>query len=303
MAPEFGNTDGPLRGDREGLLTSRRLSASVSDVAQSLVLLERPAAITENSAARITQVGAYTAPSSPDGPFLIERGRIAVRIDAEAVTGAFLVGSDAGGAPDSAFPALRLHGPGDRIVHRCHALESIDRLVLDGIARAEGSVIAAEGAAFQPVASRRADELPDQLQRMDELVTRASGHEPSLPHRHIDPGVLFAVFEHVSNVALPLGIAVLSAAALQAVQEVVESVSWRDGAAVVTVHGAILEIALAGVHHCILLRLQGAHGPTSVLELYDLDNRCIAVLTQFGIVGAEVHEAWEHLTDSLPGHV
>jgi len=43
------------------------------------------------------------------------------------------------------------------------------------------------------------------------------------------------------------------------------------------------------------------HGPTSALELDDEDGRCVAVVTQFGMVGEDVHAAWEHLAASLPG--
>ncbi|WP_327722042.1 hypothetical protein OG381_46610 [Streptomyces sp. NBC_00490] len=43
-----------------------------------------------------------------------------------------------------------------------------------------------------------------------------------------------------------------------------------------------------------------AHGPTSAIELDDGDGRCVAVLTQFEIVGEQVHGAWEELAASLP---
>lgn len=35
-------------------------------------------------------------------------------------------------------------------------------------------------------------------------------------------------------------------------------------------------------------------------DLGDGDGRCVAVITQFGLVGADVHEAWEDLAVSLP---
>jgi putative hemin transport protein len=43
-----------------------------------------------------------------------------------------------------------------------------------------------------------------------------------------------------------------------------------------------------------------AHGPTPAIELDDADGRCVALITQFGIVGEDVHAAREHLAASLP---
>jgi putative hemin transport protein len=61
-----------------------------------------------------------------------------------------------------------------------------------------------------------------------------------------------------------------------------------------------VEIGLAGVRACHLVCSTVAHGPTSAIELDDADGRCVAVVTQFGIVGEDVHAAWEHLAASLP---
>ncbi|MDX3643469.1 hypothetical protein [Streptomyces sp. MB09-02B] len=63
---------------------------------------------------------------------------------------------------------------------------------------------------------------------------------------------------------------------------------------------ASLELDLPAVHSCHLVRSPAAHGPTSSLELDDENGHCVAVLTQFGIVGEPVHSAWEHLAASLP---
>ncbi|MEY9993131.1 hypothetical protein ABIE67_005163 [Streptomyces sp. V4I8] len=42
-----------------------------------------------------------------------------------------------------------------------------------------------------------------------------------------------------------------------------------------------------------------ACGPTSAIELDDADGRRVAVLTRFGVVGEDVHAAWEHLAALL----
>ncbi|WP_329254331.1 hypothetical protein OG223_28180 [Streptomyces sp. NBC_01478] len=61
-----------------------------------------------------------------------------------------------------------------------------------------------------------------------------------------------------------------------------------------------MEIDLAAVRACHLVRSTAAHGPTSALELDDEDGRCVAMITQFGMVGEDVHGAWEDLAASLP---
>ncbi|MER5515905.1 hypothetical protein [Streptomyces sp. NPDC002763] len=59
--------------------------------------------------------------------------------------------------------------------------------------------------------------------------------------------------------------------------------------------------ALTRVGACHLVRSTAPHGPTSAIELDDGQGRCVAPITQFGIVGDDVHEAWVHLTAALPG--
>ncbi|MGB4779442.1 hypothetical protein [Microbacterium sp.] len=301
MNPHSEQPDDPTWArDREGVLTLRRIPASVSEVTRSLVLLERPAAVTDNDIARITQIGAYAAPSAPGGPFRIECGRISVRIDTDAVAGAFLADPDPRAERGGALPALQLRGRGVHPVHRCHALDDADRLVLEGLTRVEAEPAGAPDVRLSRAPARAEGELPDQLERVDDLITHTPRSGVFIPHRHIEPGVLFGLLEHACNVGLPIGIAVLSSAVLHAVQDVIETVSRTGGLTVVTTQDAIVEVALYAVRHCILVRLHGAHGPTSVLELYDAELSCIALISQFGIVGDRTHDAWEHLADSLP---
>lgn len=284
-------------GERDAVSTARRISASIPDVTRSLVMLERPAAVTDNRVARITQIGPYAMPSAPGDPFRVEPGWITLRIDTDAVTGAFLVDPPYG---DSVLPGLRLHGTGAWPVHRCHPLLDGDRLVLDGLARLADALPRVPARSGPRTAPRIPDELPAQFERIDDLLERGARDVPYVSHRHIDPGVLFAVLEHVCAVGLPLGLAVLSSAAMHAVQGGIESVSLTEGFAVVSTDDTILELDLSGVRHCLLVRLHGVRGLTSALELYDGGNRCVALITQFGIVGADVHDAWEQLAGSLP---
>ena len=145
------------------------------------------------------------------------------------------------------MPELRLCGVDDRTVHRCHPLLPEDRLVIEGLARLDDRL---PGEAFdvQPRGPERGpDDLPDQLQRIDDLLTWTMARTAFLPHRHIEPGVLPSVIEHACAVGLPLGIAVFSDAAMHAVQDTVQSVAHAAGVMAVGTEEAILEIRPAAV--------------------------------------------------------
>lgn len=282
-------------GDRCPL---RRLQASVGDVVRALTLLDRPAAITENPVARLTQVAAYGDATTPGGPFRVQSGWVSLRLHPDAVAGAMLVQPTHSAPGEEPVPELRLCATDGHPVHRCLPLLPEDRLVIEGLAHVDGRLPGPEFGAYSGTTT--SDDLPDQLQRIDDLLTWTTAATPFLPHRHIEPGVIVDVVEHACAVGLPLGIAVFSEAAMHAVQDTLQSVAHAAGIMAVGTEEAILEIRPAAVHHCLALRLHGPHGPTSSLELYDSGNRRVALISQFGIVESGVHDAWEQLAESLP---
>ncbi len=277
----------------------RRLSAAAGDVLRTLALLEHPAAITENQVARLTQVAAYADPGVPGGPFRVQPGWVSLRLDPDALTGAMLIEPPHAEPGEAPVPELRLCGADGRPVHRCHPLLPQDRLVIEGLVRLGGGLPGSRLDVY-PDGTTSGAEVPDQLQRIDDLLTWTTNRTPFLPHRHIDPGAVVDVFEHACAIGLPLGIAVFSDAAMHAVQNTVQSVAHAAGVAAVGTEEAILEIRPADVQHCLLLRLHGPHGPTSSLELYDHTERRVALISQFGIVERGAHEGWEQLAGSLP---
>ncbi len=291
----------PCTGGRcDGHCGARRVPAPVDDVLRALALLERPAAITENRAARLTQVGAYGLASTPDGPLSIEPGRVSLRLDPDALTGAVLLPPGHGAPGEDPMPELRLCGADGRTVHRCHPLLGEDRLVLEGLTRIDDRLPGESLESRPRTPVHDPDELPDQLQRIDDLLTWTMTRTAFLPHRHIEPGVLASVIEHACAVGLPLGLAVFSDAVMHVVQDPVQSVAHAAGITAVGTEEAILELRPADVQHCLLLRLHGPHGPTSSLELYDASDRRVGLISQFGIVDGGAHDAWEHLAASLP---
>lgn len=290
----------PCAGGRcGGGCSVRRLAAPVGDLLRGLSLLDQPAAITENRVARLTQVAPYAAATVPDGPFRVQPGCVSLRLNPDAVTGSVLITPPRTVPGDDPVLELRLCGADGRPVHRCHPLLPQDRLVVEGLAHLDGR-LPGPGLDAYPGSVASSQDLPDQLQRIDDLLTWTTTRTPYLPHRHIEPGGIVSIVEHACAAGLPLGIAVFSDAAMQAVQDAVQSVAQADGVLAVGTQEAILELRPAAVRHCLMLRLHGPHGYTSSLELYDSAGRRVALISQFGIVGEDVHDAWEQLAGSLP---
>ncbi|MFT3971242.1 MAG: hypothetical protein QM695_13435 [Micropruina sp.] len=295
------NPEGPACGGGrcEHDCSLRRLAVPTDNALRTLALLEHPAAITENQVARLTQVAAYADPGVSGGPFRVQPGWVSLRLDPNALTGAVLIEPRHVEPGETPVPELRLCGVNGHPVHHCHPLLPQDRLVIEGMARLGGD-LPGHGFDVYPDGPSSGAEVPDQLQRIDDLLTWSTARTPFLPHRHVDPRTVVNVFEHACAVGLPLGIAVFSDAAMHAVQDTVQSVAHAAGVAAIGIEEAILEIRPAAVQHCLLLRLHGPHGPTSSLELYDDTDRRVALISQFGIVERGVHDAWEQLAASLP---
>lgn len=280
----------PRRGDSVRLIDSR-----MPELARCLTLFQYVQAVTGGPVARIDQAGSYAVPSLRGDAFAVRPGEIALRLDADGVASAVVARDEGTGSV-----AVRLLDAAGRTVHQGRLLSEGDRLLV-GLA---GAPVAAPPAAAPEVP---AWENGDQLAQLDAVLTdggiarRAAFDRYRGEHRPIEPGLVPAVLDHVCSVGLPIGVAVFVPAAMQAcggrVHVTDRTVGGRVFAAIAE---SSVEIDLAGVRACHLVRSTAAHGPTSALELDDRDGRCVAVVTQFGIVGEQVHAAWEHLAASLP---
>ncbi|MGW0863383.1 MULTISPECIES: hypothetical protein [Streptomyces] len=278
--------------------SGRLIDARMPELARCLTLFRYVQAVTGGPVARIDQAGSYAVPSLRGDAFGVPPGKIALRIDSAGVASAVV-------ARDEDTVALRLLDARGRTVHQGRLLSEGDRL-LAGLA---GTVDAGSPAAAPPAPASGAPawENGDQLAQLDTILAdggvarRRSFHRYRGEHRPIDTGVVAAVLDHVCSVGLPIGVAVFAPAAMQACGGRVHVTDRTVGGRVfAAVADSSVEIDLARVRACHLVRSTAAHGPTSALELDDEDGRCVAVITQFGIVGEQVHGAWEHLTASLP---
>ncbi|MDO0917347.1 hypothetical protein QQM39_43085 [Streptomyces sp. DT2A-34] len=277
----------------------RLIDARMPELARCLTLFQYVQAVTGGPVARIDQAGSYAVPSLRGEAFAVHPGSIALRVDGDGVASAVVARDE-----DTGAVALRLLDADGRTVHQGRLLSEGDRL-LTGLV---GTLDAGAPASGPPAAPQvPAWENGDQLAQLDAILTDGGVARRSAfggyrgEHRPIEAGVLPAVLDHVCSVGLPIGVAVFAPAAMQAcggrVHVTDRTVGGRVFAAIAQ---SSVEIDLTGVRSCHLVRSTAAHGPTSALELDDEDGRCVAVITQFGIVGEDVHAAWEHLTASLP---
>ncbi|MEU9875007.1 hypothetical protein [Streptomyces phaeochromogenes] len=303
-------------GRRNG--SARLIDARMPELARCLTLFQYVQAVTGGPVARIDQAGSYAVPSLRGEAFAVRPGSIALRIDGAGVDTAVVARDE-----DTGSVALRLLDAEGRTVHQGRLLSEGDRLLaglagtVDAGASAAGPPVVPAGPPIAPDGPPIAPDVPervpewedgDQLAQLDAVLAdcgaarREVFHRYRGEHRPIDVDVVPAVLDHVCSVGLPIGVAVFAPAAMQAcggrVHVTDRTVGGRVFAAVAE---SSVEIDLAGVRACHLVRSTAAHGPTSALELDDEDGRCVAVITQFGMVGEDVHAAWEHLAASLPG--
>lgn len=278
----------------------RLIDARMPELARCLTLFQYVQAITGGPVARIEQAGSYAVPSLLGEAFAVRPGSIALRIDGGSIASAVVARDE-----DTGTVALSLLDADGRTVHQGRLLSEGDRL-LAGLA---GTVAPGLPAAGPSTAASGVPEWEsgDQLAQLDAVLTdggaarRAAFHRYRGEHRAIGTDVVPAVLDHVCSVGLPIGIAVFGPGALQACGGRVHVTDRTVGGRVfAAIADSSVEIDLAGVRACRLVRSTAAHGPTSALELDDGDGRCVAVVTQFGMVGEDVHAAWEHLAASLP---
>ncbi|UIX30237.1 hypothetical protein [Streptomyces sp. GQFP] len=277
----------------------RLIDARMPELARCLTLFQYVQAVTGGPVARIDQAGSYAVPSLRGDAFAVRPGAIALRLDGDGVASAVVERDESSGSV-----AVHLIDGAGRTVHQGRLLSEGDRLLV-GLAPTVEAGASAVGASAVPEVP--AWESGDQLAQFDAVLAdggvarRAAFDRYRGEHRAIDVGVVPSVLDHVCSVGLPIGVAVFAPAVMQACAGRVHVTDRTVGGRVfAAVAESSVEIDLAGVRECHLVRASGAHGPTSALELDDEDGRCVAVVTQFGVVGVDVYGVWEQLAASLP---
>lgn len=273
----------------------RPVRAGTGQLLELLGQLHSSTLVTGNQAAALTHLGCYEQATTVGSALPVRAGSATLRLDPAQLTGSVLTeGAATGGT------MLSLLGPEGRPVHQVRADRGGDRRLLDGLDLLEPEpcpVIDGLGSWCDG----------DQLAQLDALVTgQARARRDKLaavapfPVRSIRIDVLPRVLEHLSSVVLPVTVGVFAPGVLQLVPGTLLSVQHQRGRVWAILRSSVVDLDLRRVAECLLVRVHAAHGPTSMLELYDVHGRIAAVLTLVGLVGDGTHRAWELLAAALP---
>ncbi len=285
----------------------RAVAAPGAAVLQALVLLEASVAMTGNTHAVITQFGSYLNASARGQSFQLCPGMIGLRSEPAAISEVRLSTEE---GTSGQISTLHLLSESGRPVHRCRTASDSDRLVLESLDRQEstGATVAESlgervGTRYRP--APEAPDAHDQLGQLDALLDdsgrcRRQGMDPLPSNARIDPSVLPLLLEHLCTAGVPLGVIVVGSGVLQGVAGRIHVTSAAEGGLMARWNDATVELDLRAVAECLRVTTDAAHGATTAVELYDDADRCIAVLGQFGMVGADTHAVWEDVVASLP---
>lgn len=276
-------------------LRPRVLRAGAGQILELLGLLHRSTLVTGNQAAALTHIGCYEGASELGSALQVRTGSATLRIDPDQLTGSVVTAAERTGGT-----TLSLLGADGRPVHQIRAEQSDDRMLVNNLDLLER---AATPAAPRPGAWTDGD----QLAQFDALVgglarprRETLATATPFPVRSIPVDVVPDLLEHLSSVALPVGLGVFAPGVLQVVPGKLLSVQHQRGRVWAILKSSVFDLDLRRVAECLLVRVHGIHGPTSAVELYDSHGRIAAVLTQVGLVGEQAHQAWELVTASLP---
>ncbi|MFT4260522.1 hypothetical protein [Microbacterium sp.] len=284
----------------------RSVHAPGAAVLRAMVLLEACVATTGNPHAVITQFGSYLHASTRGQSFQVTCGMIGLRTVPETVADVRLSVEE---TAMNQVTSLHLLAGDGQPVHHCRTVSDYDRMILESLDQEDDGMTVAEtlagrlGDPYRP-ASLDSDEQ-DQLGQLDALL-HDGGRErrrcaAGVAHAaRVDPLVLPMLLEHLCTTGLPVGAIVVGEGILQGATGPIVTTSAAEGGVMARWRDATVEIDLHAVAECLRVTTSAAHGATRALELYDARGRCIAVLGQFGLVGADTHAAWEDVVASLP---
>lgn len=274
--------------------------ASATQVAGAFPLLDTAVAVTESMIATLAHEGRYARPTVCGEEFAPASGRIALRFVPDRVVGAVTDEDTPGGPADASMVGLT-----DRrgaAVHRAFVTGDPDRMIV----RALGHLSPSDphgGMLFGADPHRSPGGVGDAV--IDPILTGgrerlralcAAGAERYCP---IAPEWIPRIFEYLCDSGLPTDFAVVSDGVAQACRGPIHA-ALREGPRLLTGFAdAAVDIDLARVDGCAVVRSQGEGGTVSTIEMYDAGGACSALLTQFGRVDAEVRPAWEAMAQSL----
>ncbi|PPF47381.1 hypothetical protein C5B85_03775 [Pseudoclavibacter sp. AY1F1] len=294
----------------------RKVALTPEALAYGLVGFGTATATTRNAVCTMHQIGSYDLPTACGSALVPPSAWITLRVR-PTLLGAAVIAHDEG--VPGALPTLYVYSSSGHLVHRVLVHSEADAQLLSELGRSRGLTEAQLARAQLSRAEETGWRDGDQLAQLDAvfedggadrhaaLVRGGSGEARGVwgvggvgSSRGVDCSVVSALFEHLSSVGLPVCVGVPSSAVLQLSAGRVHLVERVGSLLVVSLGEGIVELDLSALRSCLLVTSWGPQGPTTALELYDEHSRCVAVLTQLGLVGQDVLRSWEHMLESLP---
>lgn len=263
---------------------ARRITAGARAVAAALPALGTVVSVTANDAALLSHTGEYQPPALPGEALRCDDQQIALRVHPGLVSDTVLTPR-----------ALTLASPTG--THRAYLTPLSDRLVVEALEAAPtADPEPAPGLDWASVNWREAD----QITHLDDLTPARYRVLPFTGARRVDPRVFPHLLTHLADLSLPYTVGVPGGGCLQLHRGPAAMVEHASSHVSVMFGAARYALDPAYVAECWVTQAHGVTGPTSAVELYDHDNRCVTVLTQTGPICPHLSEAWEAIADSLP---
>lgn len=284
------------------LLLSRsvgsRLRLDVDGIAPHLPLLDEVVAMTANGAALLSVLGRYAAPTFAGQALTVSGDEVNLRLDREAAWAFVSTRPD----DDAREPAgLWMFDGSGTAVHRGYLVSPDAGMVVDLMHLAERPPRRRSLSALLPSDPGPHDPgAPDQLGLLDGLLVDGGRGLAAAPGTPIEVRRLGEILAGCCEIGLPVGAAVPNLGAVQVHTGVLDHVEMQ-GRVLSAVSGpAQFAVGLDDAVGARLVPAHGAHGPTTAVLVFDDAGRCVAMLTQFGVLPADRHRAWERMvTDPL----
>lgn len=264
-------------------------------LARVLPHLGAVSAVTCNGCARMSHTAPYDRFTVTDGPFRCADDHVSLRIHTPSIAAlTAIAGSCAEGTP----PVLRLTNAFGQSVHQAYLHTGPDESTL--------AAIKAMPDHFQrtypeaPSWDRQTWEEADQVAHIDSISADCGFSRRRAMHQlgigtPLDPKAAGGLLADLAAQMLPVTMAVPNAGCTQLLRAQINALEQRAGLIHVLAGTGMLTFDPMHIAECLVTTAHGVMGPTSMIELYDYSQRCVALFTQTGPTCPHLHAAWQEL--------
>jgi len=281
-----------------------RLLAPVERIARELPRLGGAVAVTMNTAAVMTQIGSYAAPRFAGAPLTPFSEATCLRLYRPAMETTLAVER----MPANRLPcSLQFFSETGAVLHKSFLTDVGDDFAFGQLADAWTSSgdTAGPEPRLSPVAAEPTGDCALQIDSIfgdNGLARRAALPDWGANWAwRVSPHLVFDLLVLVSEVRMPLVVAMGNAGAMQVHRGPLEKVR-RSGALTVLASGHVTaSFEHNEIEEAWVTRIRHEGQSVHVLELYDWRFHCVAMFSALGLPNPGLGSYWEQLLRSLPG--